>query len=225
MVVVGHQIWPPAELSVVTPRLTLRYISDELAVELAHLAAAGIHDPAMQPFSEPWTDVPSPQLEQNTLRYFWKCRAETTAEHWDLCLGVVVEGKPAGVCTLHGDDFPTRRSATTGSWLGRGFQGQGLGREIRQAALHLLFAGFGAERAVTRAWHDNAASVAVTRSLPYTQTATTQERRRDRLDTMIEFTMMAEQWNAIKRNDIQLNGVPAVREQLNIEVRPTPSGA
>ena len=95
---------------------------------------------------------------------------------------------------------------------------------MRQAALHLLFAGFGAERAVTRAWHDNAASVAVTRSLPYTQTATTQERRRDRLDTMIEFTMMAEQWNAIKRNDIQLNGVPAVREQLNIEVRPTPSG-
>ena len=62
--------------------------------------------------------------------------------------------------------------------------------------------------------------MAVTRSLPYTQTATTQERRRDRLDTMIEFTMMAEQWNAIKRNDIQLNGVPAVREQLNIEVRP-----
>ena len=46
----GTSDWPPAELSVVTPGLTLRYISDELAVELAHLAAAGIHDPAMQPF-------------------------------------------------------------------------------------------------------------------------------------------------------------------------------
>lgn len=216
MVVMGHPIWPLADLQVVTPRLTLRYISDELAVDLARLAADGIHDPATQPFSEPWTDVPSPQLEQNTLRYFWKCRAETTTEHWDLCLGVLVDEMPVGVCTVHGDDFPTRRSATTGSWLGQRFQRQGLGREMRQAALHLLFAGFAADLAVTRAWHDNAASLGVTRSLPYTQTTAAQEPRRDRLDTMIEFSMTADQWKTIEREDITLIGVPAVREQLNI---------
>lgn len=56
----------------------------------------------------------------------------------------------------------------------------------------------------------------VTRSLPYTQTATSQEQRRDRLDTMIEFTMTADQWKFIKRDDIQLIGVLAVREQRNI---------
>ena len=216
MVVVGHLIWPLADLEVVTPRLTLRYINDELAVELAHVAAAGIHDPATQPFTEPWTDVPSPQLEQNTLRYFWKCRAETTADHWDLCLAVVVEEVPIGVCTVHGEQFPTRRTAETGSWLGRRYQRQGFGLAMRPAALHLLFAGFGAQRATTRAWHDNTASLGVTRSLPYTQTAVIHEQRRDRLGTTIEFAMTAEQWNTIKRDDIKLIGVPAVREQLNI---------
>jgi len=139
MVIVGHHIWPLADLEVVTPRLTLRYVSDELAVELADLAADGIHDPAAQPFSESWTDVPSQQLEQNTLRYFWRSRAETSARHWDVCLAVVVDGTPVGVCTIHADHFPARRSAATGSWLGLRFQRQGLGREMRQAALHLLF--------------------------------------------------------------------------------------
>jgi len=215
--IVGYPIWPLADLQVATPRLTLRYTSDELAVELAQLAAAGIHDSATQPFTEPWTDVPSPELEQNTLRYFWKTRAETTAEHWDICLAVVVDGTAAGVCTVHGDDFPARRTATTGSWLGRCFQRQGLGQEMRQAALHLLFAGFSADRAVTRAWHDNAASLGVTQSLPYTKTATTREQRRDQLDTMLEFSMTAAQWNTIKRGDIQLIGISAVREQLCIE--------
>ncbi len=40
---------------------------------------------------------------------------------------------------------------TTGSWLGRAHQGRGLGKEMRQAALHIIFAGLGAQQAVTRA--------------------------------------------------------------------------
>lgn len=217
MVVVGNPIWPLADLEVVTPRLTLRYISDELAVELAQVAAAGIHDPELQPFTEPWTDVPSPQLEQNTLRYFWKCRAETTADHWDLCLAVVVEETPIGVCTVHGEQFLTRRSAETGSWLGQRYQRHGFGLEMRHAALHLIFGGFCAQRATTRAWYDNEASLGVTRSLPCTQTAVIHEQRRDRLGTTIEFAMTAEQWHTIKRDDIQLHGVGVVRQQLKIE--------
>ncbi|WP_246227268.1 hypothetical protein [Mycolicibacterium helvum] len=71
-------IWPLFDLQVVTPRVTLRSVSDELGVQLATLAANGIHDPATMPFSEPWTDVPSPQLERNSLQYYWRNRAETT---------------------------------------------------------------------------------------------------------------------------------------------------
>lgn len=197
-----------------TPRLTLRYVTDDLAEELAHLAAAGIHDPATQPFSEPWTDVPTPQLERNTVQYFWKCRAQTTVEHWDVCLAVIVGGAPAGVCTVHGDDFPSRREAITGSWLGRPFQRRGLGLETRHAALHLIFAGFRAQRAVTSAWHDNGASLGVTRALPYAETGTRTELRRGKPDTMVEFVMTSEQWKTVERTDIELTGIAAVREHL-----------
>jgi hypothetical protein len=63
----GHAVWPLADLEVVTPQLALRYISDDLGVELALLAANGIHDPATMPFSTPWTDAPSSELKRNTL--------------------------------------------------------------------------------------------------------------------------------------------------------------
>ncbi|TLH80745.1 N-acetyltransferase [Mycolicibacterium cosmeticum] len=207
-------IWPLAELEVSTPNLALRYITDELATELAMLAARGIHDPATMPFTEPWTDVESPRLERNTVQYFWRCRAEVTPEHWDIPLAVMADGRPVGVCTVHAEDFPQHRSVTTGSWLGRAHQGRGLGKEMRQAALHLIFAGLGAQQAVTRAWHDNAASLAVTRSLPYVRTGDAVELRRDRQDLMLSFTMTRDAWNTIRRSDIRLTGVEAVAGQL-----------
>ena len=66
-----HPIWPLHDLIVRTPRLELRYIDDALAVELALLAAKGVHDPGFMPFAFEWTDVPSPQLERNTLQFYW----------------------------------------------------------------------------------------------------------------------------------------------------------
>ncbi len=63
-------MWPLAGLAVQTPRLRLRYVTDELAAELAVLAGRGIHDPAVMPFSTPWTDVRSPELEHNVVRHF-----------------------------------------------------------------------------------------------------------------------------------------------------------
>lgn len=214
MVTMTDPIWPLRDLEVSTPALTLRYITDELAAELARLAARGIHDPATMPFSEPWTDAKSPQLERNTLQYFWRTRAQTCAEHWDVPLAVVTAGRAIGVCTVHADDFPARRSVTTGSWLGRDHQGHGFGREMRQAALHLIFAGFGAIEAKTRVWHDNAASLGVTRSLPYAPAGVSQESRRDRLDTMLTFSMSRQAWNTVRRNDIDLRGVAEVTAQL-----------
>ena len=118
--------------------------------ELALLAAEGVHDPATMPFSTPWTDVRSPELERNTLRFYWRNRADTTVEHWDLNLAVVVHGVVVGMCSIEADAFPTRRSAETGSWVGRRYQRRGFGREVRHAALHLIFAGFDADQATTR---------------------------------------------------------------------------
>ena len=209
-----NPVWPLSGLEVNTPTISLRHITDELAAELALLAAQGIHDPATMPFSEPWTDVASPQLERNSLQYFWRCRAEVTTAHWDIPLAVISGGRPVGVCTVHAEEFPARRSVTTGSWLGRSYQRRGIGRETRHAALHLIFAGFGADEATTRAWHDNTASLGVTTSLPYVRTGSTQELRRDHPDTMLAFAMDRARWNTIRRNDIELIGIDAVAAQL-----------
>src|SRR5215469_5677169 len=50
--------WPLADLRLQTPDLELRWPSlDDLGVP-ADLAAAGVHDPEVQPFMVPWTDAP-----------------------------------------------------------------------------------------------------------------------------------------------------------------------
>jgi len=166
------------------------------------------------PFAEPWTDVPSPELERNALRFYWHNRAQTTTEHWDLDLAVLVDSEAVGMCSVHSEAFPRRRTLTTGSWLGRAHQRRGIGTEMRQAALHLIFAGFDADAAVTRAWHDNVASLGVTRSLPYTETGRTRENRRGRPDAMVEFAMVPGQWATVRRDDIRLVGIDAVCAQL-----------
>jgi RimJ/RimL family protein N-acetyltransferase len=210
-------IWPLFDLRVSTPRLTLRYATDDLGNQLAELATQGIHDPATMPFTEPWTDAPVPELQRNSVRYYWRCRAETCPEHWDLNFAALDRrGRVVGMCTLHANRFPTSRTASTGSWLGMAFHRQGLGREMREAALHLLFAGLDGRQATTRAWHDNAASLGVTRSLPYTAEDATQEPRRDRPDTMLSFSMSRRQWQTVRRRDIELTGIAAVRRFLAI---------
>ncbi|MEU0496884.1 GNAT family N-acetyltransferase [Mycobacterium sp. NPDC006124] len=213
-------VWPLFDLHASTPSLTLRYVTDDLAMELAELAAHGIHDPQTMPFSEPWTDVEPPELQRNSVRYFWRCRAETTSANWHLNLAAHDRaGTLLGVCTLSAENFPTTRTATTGSWLGRRLQGRGHGREMRQAALHLIFAGLDGDTAVTRAWHDNAASLGVTRSLPYSEREPVREPRRGSLDTMLVFTMDRLQWQTVARTDVQLGGIEPVREFLGITAR------
>ncbi len=203
------------DLEVATPRLTLRYVSDALGDELAVLAAQGIHEPATMLFSTPWTDVPSPELERNTLRFYWRNRAETTVTRWHLNLAAIVEGNVVGMCSLEAEHFPTQRTVETGSWLGRRYQSQGIGTEMRHAALHLAFIGLQADQATTSAWHDNTASLRLTRSLPYTETGTSTRPRRDQDDMMIEFAMTSARWQTIRRDDIRLKEIDAARSQLD----------
>jgi RimJ/RimL family protein N-acetyltransferase len=210
-----ERLWPLFGLAVTTPRLTLRYVDDESGAELARLAARGIHDPATMPFAEPWTDVNSHELEHNTMRYYWRSRAETSGAHWDLNMTVRCGQTVVGMCSVSADDFPATRTASTGSWLGREYQGHGLGREMRRAALHLIFAGLDADVATTSAWHDNAASLGVTRSLGYAETGSRIQPRRDQPDTMLDFTMTNHQWRAGHADaDIELSGIEPVRAFL-----------
>ena len=212
----GHPHWPLFELEVRTARLVLRYLDDELASELATLAADGVHDPSWMPFAIEWTDVPSPELERNALRYWWSCRAATSPDQWEINLAVVVEGVPAGVTSIGAADFPITRTFHTGSWLGRAFQGRGIGTEMRAATLHLGFAGFDAERATTAAFVDNAASLGVTRKLRYAPNGTAVSVRRGVAGEQQHFVLTRDVWSQRRRDDIELAGLDGARELLGI---------
>ena len=51
-------------------------------------------------------------------------------------------------------------------------------------------------------------------SLPYTETGTRRQPRRERSNTMVEFTMTPQQWATVRRDDIHLAGIDGTRAQL-----------
>ena len=208
--------WPLLDLAVRTPRLTLRYLDDQMALELLAVAARGVHDPAVMPFTIPWTDLPSPQMEQEAMRFYARTRADLRPDSWNLQFAVIADGDVVGMCDLGAKDFSTLRQFTTGSWLGREYQGQGFGKEMRTAALTLGFDGLDAEFAQTAAWHDNAASLGVTRSLGYSEEGRRRMLRRRQPDEMVDFRMLRQHWETIRRDDIEIHGMPPARAFLGL---------
>jgi RimJ/RimL family protein N-acetyltransferase len=204
---VVHPFWPLFDLEVRTPLLTLRYPDDALMIELVTLIGKGIHDPDDMPFSLPWTDEVSPGRDWNSYRYWWRTRADLSPDTWTIDFAVVLDSRVAGATGLSGDHFRTLRTFETGSWLGKEFQGRGIGKEMRAATLHLGFAGFGAEEATTTAFANNARSLGVTRSLGYEPNGRALKLQRDRAGESLRFRMTRAHWETIRRDDIELVGV------------------
>jgi RimJ/RimL family protein N-acetyltransferase len=159
--------WPLTGLRLRTPRLELRWPSLEDLDELVTLAAAGVHDPQVQPFSAAWTDVATAELPATSLRFLWSQWASWQPADWELSFVVVHRGAVAGVQGLKAADFEILREVHTGSWIGRRYQGRGIGTEMRAAVLSLAFDHLHAEYARSTAHSDNAASLGVSRKLGY----------------------------------------------------------
>jgi RimJ/RimL family protein N-acetyltransferase/ribosomal protein S18 acetylase RimI-like enzyme len=155
---------PLTRLRVRTPRLELRLGTDTELRELGRVALAGIHDPAVMPFEFPWTDDLS---EETVLDYHRTRLQEFSADDWELGLVVFYRGRPVGIQSVRAERFAETKRVTTGSWLGRGWQGQGLGTEMRAAVLQLAFGGLAAKVAVSGAVAGNPPSLGVSRKLGY----------------------------------------------------------
>ena len=212
-----HPVWPLFDLRVRTPRLELRYIDDEMAAELALLATHGIHDPDFMPFVLPWSLEPSPVLERNTMQFYWRCRADTTPADWSINLATIVDGTVVGTTGLMAKEFPTLRQFETGSWLGRAFQGQGIGKEMRIATLHLGFLGLGGDLATTSAWEDNGPSLGVTASLGYEPVGHRRGVRQATASTMRLFEMPRDEFAArLQRDDVEIIGAEECLDLLGM---------
>jgi RimJ/RimL family protein N-acetyltransferase len=211
-----HPYWPLFDLLVRTPRLELRYPDDGLLVEVARVAAKGIHDPALMPFSNAWTRAGSPDLERSTLKYFWALRSAWSPDRWTFPGAVVVDGRAVGLQSLEGEAFPVTGAVTTGSWLGREFQGQGIGKEMRAAILHLAFEGLGARVAYSGAYEDNPASLKVSRALGYSENGDQINSREGKPAREIRLKLTREAWEERRRQDIEVVGFGPCREWFGV---------
>jgi RimJ/RimL family protein N-acetyltransferase len=159
--------WPMTDLRLRTPRLELRWPSLADLDALAELAAAGIHDPGIQPFTVPWTDASPQERARSVLQYQWRTWGAWQPSNWSLELAVVRDGDVMGVQAISARDFAVRREVSSGSWLGQPHQGNGIGTQMRAAVLSLAFEGLGAEYATSEASDFNAPSLGVSRKLGY----------------------------------------------------------
>ncbi|MGX6604517.1 GNAT family N-acetyltransferase [Micromonosporaceae bacterium Da 78-11] len=159
--------WPLYGLVLRTSRLELRVPDPDRLSELADLAAAGVHDPAVQPFAAEWTDRPPAERARGVLQWHWGTWAGWRPSAWSLGLVAIADGRVVGTQSIDAVDFATLREVGTGSWIGLSEHGRGYGTEMRAAVLELAFTGLGAQYATSEAFADNHASYAVSRKLGY----------------------------------------------------------
>jgi RimJ/RimL family protein N-acetyltransferase len=209
--------YPPLNVEIRTPRLTLAGASDDLLERLVPLVRAGIADTEPWPFDDPISFyADSPEREWRWLRGIWRGRSRVGEQGWRLYFVVLVDGEPVGMQDLIGRDFDRFGTVTTFSWLAPGRRGQGLGREMRAAILHLAFAGLGAREAGSDAFADNAASNSISRVLGYQPNGTDWDTRRGEPGQIQRWRLTRATWEKTRRDDIDLTGVEPCRPVLGI---------
>ena len=208
--------WPLFDLSVVTPSLELRYATDELLLELTGVAG-DVVQPGTLPFDGDATFYDqSIEGRRRWLRGQWSARAKCTPEWWVLVFAVIVDGHAVGTQEMTASNFGVLRTVDTFSWLTRSAQGRGIGKEMRAAALHLAFEGFGAARALSDAFEDNIPSGQVSRSLGYVEDGTTWAVRKGEAAPMQRFRMDRANWMPRRRADIEIAGLDACLRFLGL---------
>jgi RimJ/RimL family protein N-acetyltransferase len=146
------------------------------------------------PFGVPWTDAPEAEMGINNLRYHWSLRAALRPDDWHVLFLIRQDGKVIGEQAVAGRDFAVTREISTGSWLGRRYQGHGYGTEMRAAVLAFAFDHLGAVQARTSAYADNAASLRVSRSLGYVDDGTLRDSRRGEPAVQLRLLLTADRF-------------------------------
>ena len=212
-------VWPLYGLRLRTGELVLRIPTEAELPAFVELARAGVHPPEEMPFGIAWTDVPSPAFERGFYQFHAGTRARWSPTEWTLTLGVWVDGAPAGFQDLGAREFATYRTVHTGSWLGRSFQGRGVGKLMRQAALALAFDHLGAEIAESAALLDNAASLGVSRGVGYEANGFERLAPRGEPREAQRFRMTLEGWRSRPRPEVVVEGLEGCLEMFGAAPR------
>jgi RimJ/RimL family protein N-acetyltransferase len=214
--------WPLFGLRLRSARLVLRLPTDDDLVELMALARAGIHPPDEMPFGVAWSTLPSPAFERGFMQHNWGLRGSWSPGHWALNLMVAFDGVPIGFQSIGAEDFAIHRTVSTGSWLGREFQGRGFGKEMRAAVLGFAFDGLGARVATSSALLDNAASNAVSRALGYEENGFGSLAPEGVARVTQNFRMTVEAWRSRPRPPIAIEGLDPCLAMFGVDAAGSP---
>ena len=206
-VLIDH--FPLYGLRLRTPRLELRLPSPDELAALADVAADGIHDREVMPFLVPWTDRPPAEVARGVVQYHWLQLGSWTPENWSLNLTVFHDGVIVGTQSVEATDLAVTRQVQTGSWLGRRYQGQGIGTEMRAAVLHLAFQGLGVDEAASSAFGDNPASRAVSAKLGYEEDGIERRAIRGALTIDHRLRLTRERWERHRAIPVTIDGLTA----------------
>jgi RimJ/RimL family protein N-acetyltransferase len=209
--------WPLFGLRIKTPRLTLSYPADADLDTLNTLASQGIHDPGLMPFVVPWTDDPPEIRPQNSLKFWWGARANWQPSGWHLVMMVKDGDRVVGVQGMFAAHFAIKRQVGTDSWMGKAYQGRGIGKEMRAAILYLAFAGLGATRATSAAFENNLASLAVSRALGYVENGDDISAPRGKPVRQIRLLLTRETWQKQRRPDIEIVGLERCLSMFGVD--------
>jgi RimJ/RimL family protein N-acetyltransferase len=199
--------WPLFGLRLRTPRLELRVPDHDDLGALADLAAAGVHDPAVQPFVTEWTDLDPQARARGVVQYHFSTLSRWSPDNWSVQFVTVADGVVVGTQSVEAEQFAQLRQVGTGSWLGLKYQGNGYGTEMRAAVLHLAFAGLAAEYATSEAFADNPASYAVSRKLGYVDNGIDRNVVRGKPVVGRRLRLDREQWDAARSIPVTIEGL------------------
>jgi RimJ/RimL family protein N-acetyltransferase len=213
----ANQWWPLSALRLTTSRVELRFATYDDLLVLAQLAFEGIHDEAEMPFGAPWTDAPPQERARATMQWHWRSWAALSPDDWHLPFVVVADDVVVGTQELMAKQFRVRREVSTGSWLGRAHQRQGIGTQMRAAVLEFAFTHLGAMWATTSAFEDNHASNGVSRRLGYLPDGIDVHERRGQPTTLRRYRLSLGDWQQRERPALQVQGLDACRALLGAD--------
>jgi RimJ/RimL family protein N-acetyltransferase len=210
---------PLLALRITAGPVELRGITDDLLGPLAELAT-DIHDPDVMPFGNPWSLAPAAELPLSVAQYHWGTRASFSPARWSANFAVFYEGELAGSQGFFTEHYLVKRGGETGSWLGRRFQGRGIGTAMRQVICAFLFDQLDAEYITSGAFTDNPASLAVSRKVGYTGNGDDHFNRLGKRAVMRR--VILEPANLVRYSrDLTVEGLPEFRQSIGLDAPAT----
>ena len=195
----SHPYWPVFDLRLRTADLELRPMTE---ADLTQLADELPDDLGQDPSATTY-DVADARVRRGIIVHqgYWKYYGSWRPEAWRLNFVVRQGGQLIGVQELEGNEFLSLRTVDTSSYL-------------VAAVLALAFGPLAAEAAITSAWHDNHASLGVSRALGYQPNGVSRmEREGGRgVDVLTHLMLKRDDWLASGfGDDVEIEGFEPCR--------------